>query len=247
MQTSIPGAAPRAASLSITKARRFVGGWFFVRCPNCRRLLRVDPQHGQRWMLIAAFALIGAAAIGGARGDEPAARVRRCRTVRLRAALRLGIRADAALAARGRHREEARGYKRLWAIARLPPSPRRRPLPSRSRACERRAPMIPRASPTPAIPFQSPGALHRARIRGGTGAVRAGNLRNARRDSDCGSVQDVSARCGFWHRHHRVCTGRRLGGRRDGRHLGVADHSAIVWTKSFASCSFSISSATTCF
>jgi hypothetical protein len=52
--------------LSITKARRFVGGWFFVRCPKCQSLLRVDPQHGQRWMLIAAFALIGAAAIAGA-------------------------------------------------------------------------------------------------------------------------------------------------------------------------------------
>ena len=41
--------------------RRFVGGWFFVRCPNCRCQLRVDPQHGQRRMLLAAFALIGAA------------------------------------------------------------------------------------------------------------------------------------------------------------------------------------------
>ena len=52
--------------LTITKARRFIGGWFFVRCPNCRCLLRVDPQHGQRWMLLAPFALIGAVAIAGA-------------------------------------------------------------------------------------------------------------------------------------------------------------------------------------
>ena len=52
--------------LAITTAKRFMGGWFFIRCPNCRRSLRVDPQHGQRWILIAAFALIGAAAIAGA-------------------------------------------------------------------------------------------------------------------------------------------------------------------------------------
>ena len=56
--------------LSITKMRRFIGGWFFIRCPNCRRQLRVDPQHSQRWMLIAAFALIGAAAIAGAAVTE---------------------------------------------------------------------------------------------------------------------------------------------------------------------------------
>ena len=52
--------------LAITARKRFVGGWFFIRCPNCRRSLRVDPQHGQRWILIAAFVLIGAAAIVGA-------------------------------------------------------------------------------------------------------------------------------------------------------------------------------------
>ena len=52
--------------LSITKSRRFVGGWFFIRCPNCRSLLRLDPQHGQRWMLLTAFALIGAASVAGA-------------------------------------------------------------------------------------------------------------------------------------------------------------------------------------
>ena len=51
--------------LTITTAKRFVGGWFFIRCPNCRRQLRVDPQHGQRWILLSAFALIGAAAIAG--------------------------------------------------------------------------------------------------------------------------------------------------------------------------------------
>ena len=52
--------------LSITTAKRFIGGWFFIRCPNCRRQLRVDPQHGQRWILLTAFALIGAASIAGA-------------------------------------------------------------------------------------------------------------------------------------------------------------------------------------
>jgi len=49
--------------LSISAKQRFVGGWFFIRCPNCRRLLRVDPQHGERWVLLTAFALIGAASI----------------------------------------------------------------------------------------------------------------------------------------------------------------------------------------
>jgi uncharacterized membrane protein len=52
--------------LTITTARRFIGGWFFIRCPNCRRQLRVDPQHGQRWILLTAFVLIGAASIAGA-------------------------------------------------------------------------------------------------------------------------------------------------------------------------------------
>lgn len=49
--------------LTITAWQRFVGGWFFIRCSNCRRGLRVDPQHGQRRILVAAFALIGAASI----------------------------------------------------------------------------------------------------------------------------------------------------------------------------------------
>jgi hypothetical protein len=52
--------------LAITASKRFIGGWFFIRCPNCRRSLRVDPLHGQRWILITAFVLIGAASIAGA-------------------------------------------------------------------------------------------------------------------------------------------------------------------------------------
>jgi hypothetical protein len=52
--------------MKILAAQRFIGGWFFIRCPNCRRRLRVDPQHGQRWILLLALALIGAAAIAGA-------------------------------------------------------------------------------------------------------------------------------------------------------------------------------------
>jgi len=52
--------------LTIKPAHRFLGGWFFIRCPNCQRQLRVDPQHGQRWVLLTAFVLIGAAAISGA-------------------------------------------------------------------------------------------------------------------------------------------------------------------------------------
>jgi hypothetical protein len=27
--------------LSITRGRRFLGGWFFIRCPNCKSLMRV--------------------------------------------------------------------------------------------------------------------------------------------------------------------------------------------------------------
>jgi len=52
--------------LAIKPMQRFGGGWFFIRCPNCRRQLRVDPQHGQRWILLTAFVLIGAAALAGA-------------------------------------------------------------------------------------------------------------------------------------------------------------------------------------
>jgi len=57
---------PACGELTIVAKRRFVGGWFFIRCPNCRRQLRVDPQHGQRWILLVALALIGVAAIAGA-------------------------------------------------------------------------------------------------------------------------------------------------------------------------------------
>jgi hypothetical protein len=103
--------------LSITKARRFIGGWFFVRCPNCRRLLRVDPQHGQRWMLLAAFALIGAVAIAGtAVTNQP---------ILFIAAGALACAALYAWEFALTHRsplepvtsEEARGYRRNWAIA----------------------------------------------------------------------------------------------------------------------------------
>jgi len=97
--------------------RRFVGGWFFVRCPNCRRLLRVDPQHGQRWTLLAAFALIGAAAIAGAAlTDQPVAFV-------AAAALACGLLYvwEFLLTRRAPLEkvtdEEARGYKRHWALA----------------------------------------------------------------------------------------------------------------------------------
>ena len=57
---------PACGELTIVAAQRFIGGWFFIRCPNCRRQLRVDPQHVQRWTLLVALALIGAAAIAGA-------------------------------------------------------------------------------------------------------------------------------------------------------------------------------------
>jgi len=57
---------PACGELTIAAVQRFVGGWFFIRCPNCRRQLRVDPQHGQRWILLTAVALVGAASIVGA-------------------------------------------------------------------------------------------------------------------------------------------------------------------------------------
>jgi hypothetical protein len=103
--------------LSITKARRFIGGWFFVRCPNCRCLLRVDPQHGQRWMLIAAFALIGAASIAGAAvTNQPVALVAAGAI-----ACALLYVWEFALTRRSPLEpvttEEARGYRRHWAIA----------------------------------------------------------------------------------------------------------------------------------
>ena len=103
--------------LTIKPTHRFLGGWFFIRCPNCQRQLRVDPQHGQRWMLIAAFALIGAAAIGGAAvTSQPAAFVAAgtiaCALLYVwEFALTRRSPLEAVTA------EEARGYKRLWAIA----------------------------------------------------------------------------------------------------------------------------------
>jgi hypothetical protein len=105
--------------LSITKARRFIGGWFFVRCPNCRCLLRVDPQHGQRWMLLAAFGLIGAAVIAGAAAtDQPLAFAA---FGAIACALLYGW--EFLLTRRSPLEavsdEEARGYKRNWALTSL--------------------------------------------------------------------------------------------------------------------------------
>ncbi len=57
---------PACGELRIDAVRRFIGGWFFIRCPNCGTQLRVDPQHRQRWTLLVALALIGTAAIAGA-------------------------------------------------------------------------------------------------------------------------------------------------------------------------------------
>ena len=103
--------------LSITAVRRLVGGWFFLRCPNCRRLLRVFPTHGRRWMLLMAFVLIvGASIVGAALTDEPVALVvagvAGCAllyawefTMTLRSPL------EAVTA------EEAREYRRNWAIS----------------------------------------------------------------------------------------------------------------------------------
>jgi len=116
MQNVDPQRCSACGELSITTARRFVGGWFFVRCPNCRRLLRVDPQHGQRWMLITAFALIGAAAIGGAAVTSQPAALIAAGTI----ACALLYVWEFALTRRSPLEpvtaEEARGYKRLWVI-----------------------------------------------------------------------------------------------------------------------------------
>jgi hypothetical protein len=117
MPSDEPQRCSACGELTITKLRRFVGGWFFVRCPNCRSLLRVDPQHGQRWMLLAAFTLIGAAAIAGAAvTEQPVAFVA---VAALASSLlyvwefvltrRAPLEAVTA--------EEARGYKRHWALA----------------------------------------------------------------------------------------------------------------------------------
>src|SRR5690349_17285071 len=97
--------------LSITKARRFVGGWFFVRCPNCRSLLRVDPQHGQRWRLIGATAIAGAA-ITAQPVAFVAAGVIACALLYIWE-FALTRRSPLELVTN----DEARGYKRHWAIA----------------------------------------------------------------------------------------------------------------------------------
>jgi hypothetical protein len=89
--------------LAIKPMQRFMGGWFFIRCPNCQRQLRVDPQHGQRWILLTAFVLIGAAALAGAALTGNTLVVHRCRRARLRVALRLGVRVDPSRAARTCH------------------------------------------------------------------------------------------------------------------------------------------------
>ena len=66
MHSFNPRRCAACGELTIKPSHRFRGGWFFIRCPNCQRHLRVDPQHGQRWILLTAFTLIGAAAITGA-------------------------------------------------------------------------------------------------------------------------------------------------------------------------------------
>ena len=108
---------PACGELTIDAARRFLGGWFFIRCPNCRRQLRVDPQHGQRWILLVALALIGAAAIAGAAvTDHTVAFV----AVGALACALLYI-WEFVLTRRSPLEavtdEEARGYRRNWAMA----------------------------------------------------------------------------------------------------------------------------------
>ena len=108
---------PACGELSITALLRFLGGWFFIPCPNCRRPLRVDPQHGQRWILVLAFALIGAAAIVvAALTEEPLPLVAAGGI-----ACALLYAWEFALTRRSPFEavtdEEARGYRRNWAIA----------------------------------------------------------------------------------------------------------------------------------
>jgi len=117
MLSDEPRRCSACGELTITKLSRFIGGWFFVRCPNCRRQLRVDPQHGQRWMLLAAFALIGAAAIAGAAVTDQAiafivAGALACALLYVWEFL-LTRRAPLEPVTD----EEARGYKRHWALA----------------------------------------------------------------------------------------------------------------------------------
>jgi hypothetical protein len=112
-----PRRCSACGELSIRSAQRLVGGWFFIRCPNCRSLLRVDPQHGQRWILVAAFLLIGVASIAGAAvTDHPMllvlAGVLACALLYLwEYALTRHSPLEAVTA------EEAREYRRHWLIA----------------------------------------------------------------------------------------------------------------------------------
>jgi hypothetical protein len=108
---------PSCGELSITRLQRFIGGWFFLRCPNCRFLLRLDPQHGQRWALLTAFALIGAASVAGAAlTGQPLAFIGAGGV-----ACVLLYAWEFALTRRSPlepvSADEARGYRRNWAIA----------------------------------------------------------------------------------------------------------------------------------
>jgi len=112
-----PQRCPACGELSITALRRLLGGWFFIPCPNCRRPLRVDPQHGQRWILLVAFGLIGAASIAAvAVTEQPyvlvAAGAMACA---LLYAWEFALTRRSPLEAVTR--EEARGYRRNWAFA----------------------------------------------------------------------------------------------------------------------------------
>ena len=102
--------------LSITRTQRFMGGWFFIRCPNCRCLLRVDPQHGHRWTLLTAFVLIGAVSIAGATvtGQAIAFVAAGAIACTLLYAWEFGLTRRSPLEAVTP--EEARGYRRHWAI-----------------------------------------------------------------------------------------------------------------------------------
>ncbi len=103
--------------LSITRGQRFIGGWFFIRCPNCRTLLRIDPQHGQRWALLTAFALIGAASIAGAAltGQVPVFIAAGAVACALLYAWEFALTRRSPLEAVTA--DEAREYRRNWAIA----------------------------------------------------------------------------------------------------------------------------------
>ncbi len=107
---------PACGELKISAARRFVGGWFFIRCPNCRRQLRVDPQHGQRWILLVALTLVGTAAIAGAavtddRVEFVAAGALACAMVYI---WEFGLTRRSPLEVVAD--DEARGYRRNWVM-----------------------------------------------------------------------------------------------------------------------------------